>query len=185
MRFVKSALMGTGALALAALLLSLLAPKAAHAIVATLVQVVNTTANPAITQDTSKQASQIVTLDCTPIASTPPGAVSCVQVDAQSFRSVAQYEVPAASRFILTSLEYDPRGSSTTAGYFRILDLASPACCAASFEDIQLNNGNTPVSYQFSPGIVMEGTARPAILNDGFIPPGTSDIYLHGYLTTN
>jgi hypothetical protein len=38
MRFVKSALMGTGALALAAMLLNLAAPKALHALVATLVQ---------------------------------------------------------------------------------------------------------------------------------------------------
>jgi hypothetical protein len=46
MKFVKSILMGTGAVVLAGLILTLLAPKAAHAIVATAVSVVNTSSNP-------------------------------------------------------------------------------------------------------------------------------------------
>ena len=48
MKFVKSLLMGTGGVALAGLLLSLLAPKAAHGLVAALVQVANTSSAPAI-----------------------------------------------------------------------------------------------------------------------------------------
>jgi hypothetical protein len=54
MKFVKSILMGTGAVVLAALILTLLAPRAAHAIVATAVSVVNTTANPASVLDADK-----------------------------------------------------------------------------------------------------------------------------------
>jgi hypothetical protein len=54
MRFAKRLLMGVGAVALAAVLLSVAAPKATHAIVATAVQVVNTTANPAVTEDADK-----------------------------------------------------------------------------------------------------------------------------------
>jgi hypothetical protein len=46
MKFAKSILMGTGAVVLAGLILTLLAPKAAHAIVATAVSVVNTSSNP-------------------------------------------------------------------------------------------------------------------------------------------
>jgi hypothetical protein len=46
MKFAKSLLTGTCAVMLAGLFLTLLAPKAAHAIAATLVQVTNTTANP-------------------------------------------------------------------------------------------------------------------------------------------
>ncbi len=48
MKFAKSLLMGTGGVALAGLLLSLLAPKAAHGLVAALVQVANTSSAPAI-----------------------------------------------------------------------------------------------------------------------------------------
>jgi hypothetical protein len=64
MKFVKSILMGTGGVVLAGLILALLIPKAAHAIAATAVQVVNTSAAPAITADTTMQASQIVNLQC-------------------------------------------------------------------------------------------------------------------------
>jgi hypothetical protein len=46
MKSAKSALMGAGCVLLAGLTLTLLAPKAAHALAATLVDVTNTTANP-------------------------------------------------------------------------------------------------------------------------------------------
>src|ERR1700679_1864656 len=64
MKFLKSLLMGTGGVILAGLVLALLAPKAIHAVVATAVQVVNTSASPAITADASRQAAQIVTIQC-------------------------------------------------------------------------------------------------------------------------
>lgn len=48
MKHLQRFLMGTGGMALAALVLTLAVPKAAHAIVAALVQVVNTNANPVI-----------------------------------------------------------------------------------------------------------------------------------------
>lgn len=50
MKFAKSILTGIGAVVLAGLILALLAPKAAHAIVATAVQVENTVASPVVSQ---------------------------------------------------------------------------------------------------------------------------------------
>jgi len=50
MKFTKSILTGTGAVVLAGLILALLAPRAARAIAATAVQVMNTTATPVPTQ---------------------------------------------------------------------------------------------------------------------------------------
>ncbi|MGA7914472.1 MAG: hypothetical protein WCA00_04490 [Candidatus Acidiferrales bacterium] len=50
MKSVRSALVGIGGLAVLALLMTLAAPKAVHAIVSTLVTVSNTTANPVPTQ---------------------------------------------------------------------------------------------------------------------------------------
>jgi len=50
MQFAKRLLMGVGAAALAAILGMAIAPKAAHGLVAALVQVTNTAAAPAITQ---------------------------------------------------------------------------------------------------------------------------------------
>ncbi len=54
MQFAKRMLMVLGSLALLVTLISLAAPKAAHAIVATMVQVANTAANPAVTLDADK-----------------------------------------------------------------------------------------------------------------------------------
>jgi hypothetical protein len=51
MKFAKSILTGAGAVVLAGLILALLAPKAAHAIVATAVQVENTVASPVVSQN--------------------------------------------------------------------------------------------------------------------------------------
>jgi hypothetical protein len=55
MKFTRSMLMGTGGL-LAGLTLTLLAPKAAHAVVATLVEVANTTSSPVNNLDTERNA---------------------------------------------------------------------------------------------------------------------------------
>ena len=84
---------GAAAVGIAALMLAV--PRAAHAVAAALVEVVNTTANPAITQDTSKQASQIVTLVCYP-ANSLPAANACIQIDARAHYSATQpYAVPS------------------------------------------------------------------------------------------
>jgi hypothetical protein len=53
MKNVKSILMGTGSFLLAGLILTVFAPRAAHALVATLVQVTNTAASPVVTESAS------------------------------------------------------------------------------------------------------------------------------------
>jgi hypothetical protein len=54
MKFAKSILTGTGAVILAGLILTLLAPKAAQGVAAALVQVTNTAANPVPNLDTER-----------------------------------------------------------------------------------------------------------------------------------
>ncbi len=54
MNLAKKSLMFLGFVVSVAALVSVLAPKATHALVAALVQVTNTTANPAVTQDADK-----------------------------------------------------------------------------------------------------------------------------------
>lgn len=58
MQIVRKLLVAVGAIALAATVLTLAAPKSVHALVATLVQVTNTTANPAVTLD-AEHATQV------------------------------------------------------------------------------------------------------------------------------
>jgi hypothetical protein len=56
MKFAKSMLIGTLGVVLAGLILALVAPKTAHALAATLVQVTNTSANPVPNQDVDNPA---------------------------------------------------------------------------------------------------------------------------------
>jgi purine nucleoside permease len=104
MRFLKRGLMAHGALSLVALFLNLVAPKSVHAAVAALVQVANTAANPAITQDTSKAASQLVYLVCYPPAESAPFVVQC----SSQGGSGAQYTVPSGQNLVVTSMMITP-----------------------------------------------------------------------------
>jgi len=64
MLFLKRGLMAAGALALAAMLLNFVAPRAAHAVVATAVQVMNTSATPVPTRDVDAAGRSAYTIEC-------------------------------------------------------------------------------------------------------------------------
>ena len=74
MKFAKSTLIGAGGVLLAGLILTLAAPKAAHAIAATAVQVENTIASPVVTQAILPRAT-VRPKTCTVIG--PPNLISC------------------------------------------------------------------------------------------------------------
>jgi hypothetical protein len=164
---------------------AVLTPRAVHAVVATLVQVVNTAANPAITQDTSKQASQILTLQCAPQTSYPSTS-SCLQVDDHGQAASTQYQVPASTHFILTSLEYVPLGPSGNAN-LSIFDQNPSFSAFSQFEFLGITDLTKQTNFQFSSGIDMGSATQPAIVLE---PPVSSligfyCIRLHGYLTAN
>lgn len=71
MQFTKNLLMGLGAVVLAAMLLVVAAPKAVHATVAALVQVVNTASNPVPTLEADAATAFVVTAFCN--FGAPPG----------------------------------------------------------------------------------------------------------------
>lgn len=99
--------MGSGAVALAAPVLTLSLPKAAHAIAATAVQVMNTSSTPAITEGVSKLASQSVGLLC--YAGYP-----CYS---RSAPCCSTYQVPAGHNLVITDLEaLTSTGSGCTVG---------------------------------------------------------------------
>jgi hypothetical protein len=64
MKYAKSILMGTGSVVLAGLILTLVAPKAVHAVVATAVQVMNTSATPVPNRDVDEPARTAYTTTC-------------------------------------------------------------------------------------------------------------------------
>lgn len=166
----------------AAGVLTLAVPRAAHAIAATLVQVVNTTANPAIAQDTSKQASQIVTLVCRPAVSFPaPNA--CIQIDGRAHISQTQpYAVPPNSNFVLTSFDYYPNGAASGQGTLTLSD-QSNATFPSSYEFFGVADFSQPFTVQIPAGLVFSGTTEPAVIPS--TTPGNQFVFLHGYLTSN
>jgi hypothetical protein len=178
MKFLKSLLMGTGGVVLAGLVLALLAPKAVHAIVATAVQVVNTSANPAITEDTSRQASQIVTIRCGLFGS--DGGNICQQVlpggGSGPFGPRGGYVVPANQYFVLKSIDSQSPACATlvTIQGYTPFDVDG-----AQFELISIQpNGQ----YSFSSGIVVAPGVELLPLQ-----PSSCGFFLtlHGYLTSN
>jgi hypothetical protein len=178
MKFLKSLLMGTGGVVLAGLVLALLAPKAAHAVVATAVQVVNTSANPAITQDASLQASQIVTITCQVQTSE---TASCRQVLPNGQTGTpgpsGGYVVPTNQYFVLKSM--DTEIVITGQGGITIFLIDSTQHDEHSVESV-LSTANGQISFGSGtvagPGI--EVVPAPAGVIAGHVT-------LHGYLTSN
>jgi hypothetical protein len=176
MKFLKSLLMGTGSVVLAGLVLALLAPKAVHAVVATAVQVVNTSASPAFTEDTSLQASQIVTIKC----QVETGVLECTQALPNGFAGGqvgpnGGYVVPANQYFVLKSMDTNFSGAATAIAIFLINTDTPP-----STENV-FPPANGQVS--FSSGIVA-GPGREVVPSPQ-TPGATGFITLHGYLTSN
>ena len=105
-------LMVAGAAGLAGLLGVAIAPKAAHGIVAAMVQVANTVANPAITQETSRQAAQIVTLSTSVSAGSFSEVFLLNQLSPQGGTTGPSYVVPPGQNLVITSIEFAPSAGS-------------------------------------------------------------------------
>jgi len=100
-RLPKSVL-SFGAAALVACLLTLAAPRAAHAVVATLVQVVNTRSTPVPNQDVDHPARHPFTSSCNVLAFAPQGFVVCYPTPAppiSGFETVVQSVNILVNRF--------------------------------------------------------------------------------------
>jgi hypothetical protein len=177
MKFVKPALMVGGVL-LVGLTLPWIAPKAVHAAVATLVQVTNTTENPAVTQDISRQASQIVHLTTLGKANVNAATMTQLHQYIAGGTFGPPYVVPAGQNLVITSIE----ASVITAGnnYLNLYD--------------NTTIGQREYWYLPNPGLTQ------LQFPSGFVYPAGSSVYVyiggegattqmvvdvHGYLTTN
>jgi hypothetical protein len=98
MNLAKKVATFLGFVVLAAILISVLAPKATHALVATLVQVANTSANPVPTSDVSNpDLATLLVLSCQGHSEGGSGFLNC---DPSS-------TVPAGQRFVIDRVEAD------------------------------------------------------------------------------
>jgi hypothetical protein len=170
--------MGAGAIALAVLILT--APRAAHAIVATLVQVTNTAANPAIAQDVSKMASQNVLL-IGPAVGLPPHSYAVLQ---QQFPngtiSALPFVVPVGQSLVVTTIDFYPLQGGGGAGvnFVGISGLVSKTV----FEEFYVTNAITS-QLQFPNGFVFP--AGESVVASNFLSPVPMNLLVHGYLTAN
>jgi hypothetical protein len=164
-------LTGVAVIALVALLG---APRAVHAITATLVQVVNTEASPAITQDTSREASQIVSLYCGEYP------LLCYQIQESGGIGTTAYAVPAGFHLVIKSVEIFVATPFTPGTQLYLKNTAT----GEPFEYFDIPSEPLGNSCSFTPGIsVGPGTALS--IGEAFLSSGGSVIfYMHGYLTS-
>jgi hypothetical protein len=149
-----------GGTAVAVSLLTFTAPRAAHALAVALVQVTNTAAAPAITQDVSKLASQNVQLLCL-------SSFNCTQILPDG-SSGGPYVVPSGSHLVVTTVQINTTGSTST-------QLEQPGGARVSWT---LNAAGS-FQFQYPSGIVISSGST---LFMNFQPDKT---YLTGYLVSN
>jgi hypothetical protein len=167
---------GAGALAVVALMLA--APRAAHAIAATLVQVTNTPANPAIAQSPTTQAAQLLTLELSrdPI----PGSGYSYFFPVTFAGAGVDFIVPANQSFVITDIDLTPSGcSSATPGLFLNSNPTSVLSLTMAF--LQVPSGiSTHLEYRsgfvFPPGSTPGGSMSQCT---------ETGVFVHGYLTSN
>ncbi|MGB8540931.1 MAG: hypothetical protein WCD49_04760 [Candidatus Acidiferrales bacterium] len=175
MRSAKNVLMAVGAMVLAAMLLSVMAPKAVHAVTATMVEVVNTTSNPVPSQDIYRLPAKNVQLVCN-------ASVNNCAIAEQNgtFDASTPWKVPSGMDFIITDVEITTigTGSATTSSF--AVGWTPPGGKLIGFAWQVLNNGAT-TEYQFTNGIVILAGSTPT----PEFGPSVNFAAVRGYLTPN
>jgi hypothetical protein len=183
MKFVKlwkSMLIGAGGVvtgaAILAVVLTLVAPRAVHAAVAVLVQVANTVANPAVTQDTSRAASQIVHLTTQGKANVLPATMTELHQYIPGGTFGPAYVVPSGQNLVITSIE----ASVITAGpnYLNLYDNTT----IGQREIWYLPNVGT-TQLQFPSGFVYPAGSSVYVYIGGQGATTQMIVDVHGYLT--
>jgi hypothetical protein len=170
--------MVAGVGALAGILAIAITPKAAHGLVAALVQVSNTTVNPVPTEDVRGSASQILELAC---PTNDGGQEFCVQND-PSTSSASSFIVPAGQNFVITQIEALCSGGSGILGLSYSMSKVGDVINSTS-RVYELPCNSTTVEFNLRPGLVLSSTGNPII----FVVNKATDAptYVRGYLTTN
>lgn len=162
MNFRRNAI-ATGGTAAAVILFTLAAPRATHALTAALVQVTNSAAAPAITQDVSKLASQNVQLLCV-------GNVDCAQILPDGSSS-ANYVVPGGHSLIITTAQLN------TPSMLSSVQLMQGSSSSVR-ESWTLGAGGSFL-FQYPSGIVISAGSTLFVNNQ------IDRTYLNGYVVSN
>ncbi len=164
--------------ALAVLLL--ITPRAVHAVAAALVQVTNTIQNPVVAAESSKAASQLVSLQepgGSPVSSGQ--TVTMHQFSPVTGLGFSPYVVPAGQNLVLTSIDFNTYSSSPNS--FVILRIPTTVG-SSSPETFTLVTAGSH-QFNFASGIVYPAGTSVSIQNAG--TGSDFDVVMHGYLTAN
>jgi hypothetical protein len=167
MNWFRKHTIAVGGTAVAISLLTFTAPHAAHALAVALVQVTNTAATPAITQDVSRLASQNVQLLC------PEVLLDCSQILPDG-SSGGSYVVPGGHSLVITTVQIN---TSLTIQNSRQLTQAGGRVRGSW-------TLSTPGSFQFQypSGIVFSSGSGLVMVGAG---ADTDQAYLTGYIVSN
>ena len=170
--------LSAGALALGAI--GLVTPRAAHALAATLVQVTNTVANPAITQATNTAASQLVLLSgsaALPIQ--PTGTFNPLYQITSAGPAFSPYVVPAGQTLVVTEMD----ATVAQPGSGSIFLSLPPSNIDVAFLLVpQIGTQQ----LKFSSGIPFPAGSQVGVGNASLLSNAVAAyVYVHGYLTTN
>jgi hypothetical protein len=163
-------------------ILGILSPRAAHAVTAALVQVVNTTANPVVTVATNSAAADQILLGTPSGATLSPGSsvVAMNENTTVGGLSNSAYVVPAGQSVVVTGMDIT---AYTKGGAYIILRSLSNGF--NGMEPIYVANPGTQLA-QFSSGIVFPSGSSVYVQNsNGLGTTGSADVSVHGYLTAN
>jgi hypothetical protein len=137
MKVIQRLLMGLGAVLLLALALQLVAPKAAHAVVSTLVTIANTAANPVITQAGDNHARTAIALQCVVFGDLGEFNAGCGL--GTGLPGAGAFQVPAGQRLVIDQVSgalFVPVGS-TPSGI--VVDATHGDPSNSSFPTIYMN----------------------------------------------
>jgi hypothetical protein len=165
--------------AITAVILTLVAPRAARAVAAVLVQVTNTVTAPAITQNVPNLASQIVTLTAQVDAGSFTKVFPFFQVLPQGGTSGTSYVTPVGQSLVITSIEFAP-----TAGSGNVTLVFLDGFTINTYEQWNVPAGSI-TDLQYPTGIALGPNVAPIIVPQGGSSTGAFFVYLHGYLTAN
>lgn len=179
MKYAKRMLMVAGALALAGIMAIAFAPKVAHGLAAAMVQVVNTVASPAITQETNRQAAQILTLSTSVSAGSFSEVFLFNQLSPQAGTTGGSYTTPSGQNFVITSIEFAPTAGS---GDLRLVLLNG--FNINTYEEWSVPAGSV-TNLQYPSGIVIGPSVAPILVPSSGSSTAAFNVYLHGYLTAN
>lgn len=163
----------------------LLTPRAAHAVAAALVQVTNTIANPAITHETNKAASQLVQL--TGVGGQylfATGTLAMGQFDpATSTTGATPYVVPAGQSLVITDIDFNIFATTGDTGVLFYNYKITPNNFGQYYQRFDfLSNG--PQHMHYDSGLVFPAGEEVGI-NVIFQNGGELGATLRGYLTFN